>query len=396
MRHASFFSGVGGLDIGFTRAGMETVSLSEIEPYACQILSERFPGIPNLGDITKLEGKEIPDAEIWTGGFPCQDLSLAGKRAGFDGERSVLAFSFLNLVERRRPRWLVLENVLGLFSSSKGRDFGRLLHEMDELGYSVAWRTLDARYFGVAQRRRRVFIVASLIEDGAAQVLFECEGNCGHLGASSQARQEATSGAAGGSGVWGTFHPPFDADRMRDPDGVAAGLDDQQLVEAATTVKTDPQRVGNFELYDFPKDSVAPSMASTRARNQIAYSIREDAKANNFSANEIKVANALQALWPGEQSHHAQTFIIGSSYDGYNQKLDPDGPHRTLRIGRDSTDFVVAEPGVSNDPLLPEGLDMHRYRVCGNGIAAPVAEWIARRVIAVDAANAAPGATESV
>ena len=396
MRHASFFSGVGGLDIGFTRAGMETVSLSEIEPYACQILSERFPGTPNLGDITKLEGKEIPDAEIWTGGFPCQDLSLAGKRAGFDGERSVLAFSFLNLVERRRPRWLVLENVLGLFSSSKGRDFGRLLHEMDELGYSVAWRTLDARYFGVAQRRRRVFIVASLIEDGAAQVLFECEGNCGHLGASAQARQETASGAAGSAGVWGAFHPPFDADRMRDLDGLAARVDDQQLVENSPTTKTDPQRVGNFELYDFPKDSVAPSMASTRARNQIAYSIREDAKANNFSANEIKVANALQALWPGEQSHHAQTFIIGSSYDGYNQKLDPDGPHRTLRIGRDSTDFVVAEPGVSNDPLLPEGLDMHRYRVCGNGIAAPVAEWIARRVIAVDSANAAPGATESV
>lgn len=396
MRHASFFSGVGGLDIGFTRAGMQTVSLSEIEPYACQILSERFPGIPNLGDITKLEGKEIPDAEIWTGGFPCQDLSLAGKRKGFDGERSVLAFSFLNLVERRRPRWLVLENVLGLFSSSGGRDFGRLLSEMDELGYAVAWRTLDARYFGVAQRRRRVFIVASLIEDGPAQVLFECEGNCGHLGESRQTRQEATSGAAGSAGVWGTFNPPFDPDRMRTANGMAARVDDQQLVEGAQAVAEDRQRVGNFELWDFPKDSVAPSIAARRARDQIAYSIREDAKANNFSANEIQVANALQALWPGEQSHHAQTFIIGTSYDGYNQKLDPDGPHRTLRIGRDSTDFVIAEPGVADDPLLPEGLDMHRYRVCGNGIAAPVAEWIARRIIAVDAANAALGATESV
>jgi DNA-cytosine methyltransferase len=395
MRHASFFSGVGGLDIGFTRAGMQTVSLSEIEPYACQILSERFPGIPNLGDITKLEGEEIPDAEIWTGGFPCQDLSLAGKRAGFDGERSVLAFSFLNLVERRRPRWLVLENVLGLFSSSQGRDFGRLLREMDELGYSVAWRTLDARYFGVAQRRRRVFIVASLIKDGPGQVLFECEGVCGHLGTSAQARQETSGGSADRAGVWGTFHPPFDPNRMRDLDGVAVRVDDQQLVENSTTVQTDPQRVGNFELYDFPKDSVAPSMAATRARNQIAYSIREDAKANNFSANEIQVANALQALWPGEQSHHAQTFIIGSSYDGYNQKLDPDGPHRTLRIGRDSTDFVVAEPGVAEDQLLPEGLDMHRYRVCGNGIAAPVAEWIARRIIAVNAVQEALGATES-
>ena len=396
MRHASFFSGVGGLDIGFTRAGMTTVSFSEIEPYASQILTERFPEVPNLGDITKLDGKEIPDAEIWTGGFPCQDLSLAGKRAGFDGERSVLAFSFLNLVERRKPRWLVLENVLGLFSSSGGRDFGRLLREMDELGYSVAWRTFDARYFGVAQRRRRVFIVASLIEDGPGKVLFECEGECGHLGASRQARKEAARKPEGLAGEWELFNPPFDPDGVRDLDGLAEGLDHQQLVENQTTQAQDQQRVGNFELYDFPADSVAPALASSRARDQIAYSIREDAKANNFSANEIKVANALQALWPGEQSHHAQTFIVGTSYDGYNQKLDPDGPHRTLRIGRDSTDFVVAEPGVSEDPLLPEGLDMHRYRVCGNGIAAPVAEWIARRIIAVDSLQEAPGGSEVV
>ena len=172
MRHASFFSGVGGLDLGFERAGIETVSVCEIDPYASSVLAERFPDAPNLGSITEVQAHDIPEADIWSGGFPCQDLSVAGKRAGFAGKRSSLAFTFLDLVEQRRPRWILLENVPGLFTSNKGADFARLLHEMEQLGYSVAWRTLDARYFGVPQRRRRVFIVASLERDRASDVLF--------------------------------------------------------------------------------------------------------------------------------------------------------------------------------------------------------------------------------
>ena len=198
MRHASFFSGVGGLDLGFEKAGIETVSVSEIDPYANSVLAERFPDAPNLGSITEINKDDIPEADIWSGGFPCQDLSVAGKRKGFSGKRSSLAFTFLDLVEQRRPRWLVLENVPGLFSSNKGLDFLRLLSEMDELGYSVAWRTLDARYFGVAQRRRRVFIVASLEPNRAEQVLFECEGGCGHLAPSKQTREGSSSVAAKG------------------------------------------------------------------------------------------------------------------------------------------------------------------------------------------------------
>ena len=209
MRHASFFSGVGGLDLGFERAGIETVSVSEIDPYANTVLAERFPGAPNLGSITEINADDIPEADIWSGGFPCQDLSVAGKRAGFSGKRSSLAFTFLDLVEQRRPRWLVLENVPGLFSSNQGRDFLRLLSEMDELGYSVAWRTLDARYFGVAQRRRRVFIVASLEPNRAEQVLFECEGVCGHLAPSKQTRQGVAGGTPDGSGIAGAITRRF-------------------------------------------------------------------------------------------------------------------------------------------------------------------------------------------
>ena len=436
MRHASFFSGVGGLDLGFEQAGIETISVSEIDPYANTVLAERFPGAPNLGSITEINADDIPEADIWSGGFPCQDLSVAGKRAGFAGKRSSLAFTFLDAVEQRRPRWLVLENVPGLFSSNKGADFGRLLNEMEQLGYGVSWRTLDARYFGVAQRRRRVFIVASLEPNRAEQVLFECEGVCGHLAPSKQTRKGVAGGTPDGSGIAGAItrrfskgvnstidepliiSPTVDADGVRTVDGLARRVDNQQGVE-------DPQRVGNFEMYDFPVDAVAPSMNALRARDLMAYQTRADDKNENFSINEAEVANWLSALWPSDTSHRSMTLvqayrkssraqtnedsetwvegdvantlnsfdvgdvrtthaIVGTSYDGFNQKVEPDGAHRTLRIGRDSSDFVIAPGGVNDDALLPVGLDSHRYRCCGNGVVSSVAEWIGRRIVAVD------------
>lgn len=168
--HGSFFSGIGGFDLGFERAGFRTVFQSEIDPFASSILRRHFPDVPNLGDITKLE--DVPDADVWTGGFPCQDLSVAGRRAGLlGGSRSILALEFLRLARARRPAWIILENVPGLFTSNGGEDFATLLDALEELGYFVAWRTLDARYFGVPQRRRRVFIVGGPTLEGAGAVL---------------------------------------------------------------------------------------------------------------------------------------------------------------------------------------------------------------------------------
>src|SRR3990167_9378400 len=237
LTHASFFSGVGGLDLGLERAGWRTVSFSEIDPYASAVLAERWPGVPNLGDIVAIaedaswqragdllqsdwrsesspagiRAEQQPawrSATLWSGGFPCQDLSVAGKRAGFGrahgggsgqsaggrgggeplngsiaghgasspdgagrgtasgGTRSGLAFAFLDLVERHRPPPILLDNVPGPLSSLGGKDFGALLARLVELGYGWAYRILDAQHFGVPQRRRRVFIVAFHAESG--------------------------------------------------------------------------------------------------------------------------------------------------------------------------------------------------------------------------------------
>jgi len=395
VRHASFFSGVGGLDLGFERAGIKTVSVCEIDPYASSVLAERFPEAPNLGSITEINADDIPEADIWSGGFPCQDLSVAGKRAGFAGKRSSLAFTFLDLVERRRPRWIVLENVPGLFSSNNGADFGRLLHEMEQLRYSVAWRTLDARYFGVPQRRRRVFIVASLEPDRAAEVLFECEGCERHPATSWSKGKGITSNPSGGTGgnrfgaVAGQSGTTTDADGMRTTDGMARRLDDQQVV---------------------------------------AYQTRVDEKAGNFTINQVEVANSLSALWRADTSHRSMTLVstaediisFPSAYSRQPTKFNNVADPLTLSAGapavfrkssraqtnEDSetwvegdvantinsfdvgdirtTHAIVGATG-NDDELLPDKLDGHRYRCCGNGVVAPVAEWIGNRIIAADA-----------
>jgi DNA-cytosine methyltransferase len=154
----STFTGIGGADLGFEWAGFRVAWQCEFDPWKQSVLRAHWPDVPLYDDITTLH--DPPTVDVMLGGFPCQDLSVAGKRKGFDGERSVLAFEFLRVAESIAPRWIVLENVPGLLSSNRGRDFARLVDEMVGCGYGVGWRILDARYFGVPQRRRRIFLVA--------------------------------------------------------------------------------------------------------------------------------------------------------------------------------------------------------------------------------------------
>ena len=175
LRVSSFFSGIGGFDLGLERAGMRVVFQSEINKYCQMVLKHHWPSVKLNGDITKLQGKDIPDSEVWCGGFPCQDLSLAnqGKRKGLDGLRSGLFYKYAELIEEKKPKWVIVENVPGLLNSHKGEDFRILLTRLDELGYGVSWRVFDAKYFGTPQRRRRVFIVGSLGSIRSKQILFD-------------------------------------------------------------------------------------------------------------------------------------------------------------------------------------------------------------------------------
>ena len=154
-RVASFFAGIGGFDLGFEQAGIQTVWQCEKKSFCLDILDKHWPDVPRVADITEVDADDIPEAEIWAGGFPCQDVSLArmGPRSGLRGKQSGLFYDFAQLIGARRPELVVLENVAALLSSHEGRDFAIIVRTLADFGYGVAWRVLDSRYFGVPQSR---------------------------------------------------------------------------------------------------------------------------------------------------------------------------------------------------------------------------------------------------
>lgn len=175
LRVASFFTGIGGFDLGLEKAGMKVVFQSEINKYCQKVLRKHWPEVILNTDINTLKAADIPDAELWCGGFPCQDLSLAnqGKRKGLNGNRSGLFYKYAELIKEKKPKWVIIENVPGLLNSHQGEDFQILIEQLDEFGYGISWRVFDAKYFGTPQRRRRVFIVASLGSLSSEKVLFD-------------------------------------------------------------------------------------------------------------------------------------------------------------------------------------------------------------------------------
>jgi DNA (cytosine-5)-methyltransferase 1 len=181
-KHASFFSGIGGFDIGFEAAGIQSVSQCEVDPFCLQVLRKQFPNVPKFQDIRTLDPLAIPVADVWSGGFPCQDVSLArmGPRPGLAGKRTGLFYDFARLLEQHSPRVVLLENVAGLLSSHEGRDFAVVTRTLAELGYSVGWRVLNSQHFGVPQSRQRVFIIGCHRDrSGPLQILFEPNGGTG-------------------------------------------------------------------------------------------------------------------------------------------------------------------------------------------------------------------------
>jgi DNA (cytosine-5)-methyltransferase 1 len=177
---ASFFSGIGGFDLGFVNAGFKVTMQCEVDEFCRSILKTRWPKTPLLKDIKEIQHADVPVSEVWAGGFPCQDVSLArmGPRAGLKGEKSGLFFEFARLLEKGRPGVFLIENVPGLLSSHGGRDFEIILRTLANIGYGVGWRVLNSRYFGVPQSRQRVYIVGCYRDwRGPGEILFESE--CG-------------------------------------------------------------------------------------------------------------------------------------------------------------------------------------------------------------------------
>lgn len=230
----SLFDGSGGFPLGGLISGITPVWASEIEPFPIRVTTKRLPFIKHYGDISTMDGSKIEPVDIITFGSPCQDLSIAGKRDGLDGKRSSLFYEAIRIVKEMRcatdgkkPRYIVWENVPGAFSSNKGEDFRCVLegicHIKDETlsvpkidkwkqagtmvgdHFSLAWRVLDAQYWGVPQRRKRIFLVADFAGGGAGEILFKSEGLSGYSKKSIRSWQGTASNFADSTGEAGTI-----------------------------------------------------------------------------------------------------------------------------------------------------------------------------------------------
>lgn len=326
MRVASFFSGIGGIDLGLERAGMTVTFQCEINKFCQGLLHQHWPDVVLKGDIDGVGAKDIPRSELWCGGFPCQDLSLAnqGKRKGFGGNRSSLFYKYAGLVydtpQEKRPRWLFMENVPGLLNSRNGADFYNLLKTLDELGYGVSWRVLDAKYFGTPQRRRRVYIIASRGSIISSEVLFE----------------QGSTGISSGAGLV-----------QSEPCEEEFPEEDCGCKEEGKGTAENAEAVSN------------PDAKGSSGQNP---------EANIFSIQHAGIGRVPTAGPQGK----------GFRNDGETFTCD----------SRGSSDAICqtnAPFGIRAASRVPEGLDSNRWRALGNAVCVPVIEWIGRRIMQVDA-----------
>ena len=211
MTYLSVCSGIEAATVAWAPLGFKSIGFAEIEPFSCTLLKQKYPNIKNYGDITQYEKWNIGKFDILVGGTPCQSFSIAGKRGGTNDVRGKLMYCYLDIVGKYKPQWVIWENVPGVLSSGKGLDFASFLAGLEKCGYGWAYRVLDAQYFGVPQRRRRVFVVGHIGNrcDLAAKVLFEPKEHRTSFEASEGKTKEITGTLTTGFGARG-----FDCDTI--------------------------------------------------------------------------------------------------------------------------------------------------------------------------------------
>lgn len=414
MRFLSLFAGVGGFDLGFERAGMTCAAQVEIYPQSRDVLRYHWPDVHRLPNVVIADANTLPAVDVVVGGFPCQDLSVAGKRAGLAGIRSGLFFEMTRICDELRPAFIVWENVPGLLIANKGRDFGIVLDELDRIGYCGAWTGLDSQHFGLAQRRRRIFGVFARADIGAgpcAEILSFAARLRGHHRAGKQARPEVagTLGAGTPGSGWAD-----DSERMTFLAEVAA-FDERQvtsgenrsLVEPGRPVPTLHQR-GSMSIAQ-----VAPTLRSSNARTYtndvandpiVAFSSKDDGQG---AANDL--SPTLRAF--GRENGGGQMAVAFEARYARNGRGAPDGIVPPLKAQSGGTGKGDGAPLVATHTVrrltptecerlqgFPDGwtaqgrndagevyalADSHRYYQMGNAVSVPVAEWIGRRLLAV-------------
>jgi DNA (cytosine-5)-methyltransferase 1 len=346
----SLFSGIGGFDLGFKQAGMEVVGMCEIDEKAQSVLRRQFPEAVLHTNVKEVR-YERGTVDVICGGFPCQDLSIAGKRRGLDGDRSGLWFEFQRIIDVAEPAWVVIENVPGLLSSARGTDFAVIIQWLAQRGYGVGWRVLDSQGFGLAQRRKRVFIVGSFGTPHGCALLLESESVCRDSASGKREREDSSRAT---------------------------------MVGPARKSKRDNQ-----------KETVDTSLLPTVSYSAQAISpaLRADARQslmNNFgyicSPLAVSVLNteANQILW--EASHGYDPARVSTNQNivpTLSAKMSTDGNNVPLVGARRLTPVECERLQGFPDNWTAGQADFHRYKQLGNAVSVPVAKWIGERIMKV-------------
>ena len=377
MNYLSVCSGVEAASVAWHSLGWKPVGFSEIEKFPSAVLQHHYPQVTNFGDMTKYKEWNINESVgLLVGGTPCQSFSVAGLRKGLEDPRGNLALTYVGILDRFRPKWFIWENVPGVLSSNGGRDFGSFLGAVAECGYGFGYRVLDAQYFGVPQRRRRVFVVGCLGDwESAAKVLFESDCLRRDNPPSREKGERITTYLERGVAYGGTNGECSDTvtSKWHKGSGGPAG-DECGLYVAHKVYENHPQDSRVKDMGDVCQTVTSTwGMGGGNVPLVQAYSLREDAKANNFSATPLHVTPALQALRPSVQSHHAQTFIAS---DMAVRRLTPVECERLQGFPDNYTNISW-----NNKEESP---DSHRYKAMGNSMAVPCMRWLGERIEKVE------------
>lgn len=352
MRYFDAFSGYGGFSLGIQKAydsnrnrGQQTkrrsddrvptmfeskhsgaptcIGYSEINKYAIETYSKHFPEHKNYGDLTKINAEELPDFDLFTGGFPCQAFSIAGKRKGFDDTRGTLFFDIARILRAKRPRLLLLENVKGLLSHDNGKTFSTIISTLDEIGYDLQWQVLNAKHFGVPQNRERVFIIGHLRGTSRPQVFPITGSNPKNL-------EQIVGGGQG--------------NRVYSSEGVACTQASQAGGQGAKT-----------GLYAIP-EATKKGYALAREGDSINLSVP------NSKTRRGRVGGGVaQTLDTAAQQYTIQDCKI--------RRLTPTECERLMGLP---------------DGWTEGHSDSQRYKLCGNGVVVNVVEEIVKRLITKD------------
>lgn len=335
MRYLSLFSGIEAASVACNGMGWEAMAFAEIDPFPSAVLAKRFPGVPNLRDVTKVNWrsfvKKCGRPDLVVGGSPCQSFSIAGTRTGLEGA-SGLMWEYVRAVREVRPEWILWENVPGALSSSNGEDFRCLLEALDALGYGLAWRVLDAQFFGVAQRRERVFLVGRLGSRPPVEVLFEPEGVLWDSKSSRAKRKELAAKAGSGAACAGfKWHQGSGAGSI--------GLEDEQ----SPTITAD---------YHNPAVLHLDTQANTSCGGEVC---------GTLTSHAMKDAPVL-ACDDGRQNGWAVRRLT---------------PRECERLQGFPDDWTLIPWNGRPAEECPDG---PRYKAIGNSMAVPVMRWIFERM----------------